>query len=267
MTIDNPRPKKSLGQNFLRDPRYLGKIVHAARVGRDDQVLEIGPGLGDLTRALTERAKRVLAVELDDRLVSRLRSEFGSVPNFELVHADALEYDYASLTGRWKVVANLPYYISTPLIQKLIAGRAKFVSLTLMLQREVAERISAPPGGRDYGYFSVLVRFYSVPRMEFPVPAEAFTPRPKVDSAVITLAIRDLPAFPVQDEAFFIRVVKAAFSQRRKTLRNSLKLLGLPDDAVASAASAAGIDPGRRAETLSVEEFCGLSDFLLVFAR
>jgi 16S rRNA (adenine1518-N6/adenine1519-N6)-dimethyltransferase len=255
--------KKSLGQNFLRDPHYLNRIADAAQIGPEDRVLEIGPGLGHLTAVLLNRAEKVLAIEVDDRLIPPLRKAFSACANFELLHADALEYDYGSLKGRWKVVANLPYYISTPIIQKLIVHRDKFISLTLMLQREVAERIAAPPGGKEYGYLSVLVQFYTVPRMEFKVPPGAFTPSPEVDSVVTTLTLRGHPAVMVRDEAFFIRVIKAAFSQRRKTLRNSLKQLETPKDKMDAVLLGTGIDLGRRAETLSVNEFASLADFLL----
>jgi 16S rRNA (adenine1518-N6/adenine1519-N6)-dimethyltransferase len=254
--------KKSLGQNFLKDPYFLGKIAEAARVGPEDRVLEIGPGLGHLTRVLTQRARKVLAIEVDDRLIPHLHNAFGAVLNFELIHADALDYDYQSLNGRWKVVANLPYYISTPIIQKLIAYRSKFFSLTLMLQKEVAERIAASPGCKKYGYISVLVQLYTEPQIEFMVPSGAFSPRPDVDSAVITLAMRDRPAVSVKDEQFLISVVKAAFSQRRKTLRNALKQLVVPAEKISMVRGATGIDLGRRAETLSVEEFGRLADFL-----
>jgi 16S rRNA (adenine1518-N6/adenine1519-N6)-dimethyltransferase len=261
--IENIRAIKSLGQNFLRDPHYLNKIADAARVGLEDQVLEIGPGLGHLTKVLTQRAHAVLAIEVDDRLIPQLQSEFSSVPNFELLHADALEHDYASLTGRWKVVANLPYFIATPIVQKLILHRDTFKSLTLTLQKEVAERIASPPGGKEYGYLSVLVQFYAVPRIEFKIPPGAFLPTPKVDSIVITLTLRNRPAVLVRDEAFFIRVIKAAFAQRRKTLRNSLKQLEAPKERMDAVLNTTGIDLGRRAETLSVEEFGKLADCLL----
>ncbi len=259
---NNIRAKKSLGQNFLRDPLYLAKIAEAAQVGPEDRVLEIGPGLGHLTGVLVKRASKVLALELDERLIPLLQEEFGKVQNIEILHADALEYAYGSLPGRWKVVANLPYYISTPIIQKLIAHREKFVSLTLMLQKEVAVRIASPPGSKDYGYLSVLVQLYAEPRIEFVVPPDAFTPQPEVDSAVITLVIRKHPAVSLADEKFFMRVVKAAFSQRRKTLRNSLKQLEVSGEKMKLVLSKTGIDLGRRAETLSVEEFGRLADFL-----
>jgi 16S rRNA (adenine1518-N6/adenine1519-N6)-dimethyltransferase len=260
--VESIRAKKSLGQNFLRDPHYLNKIVDAAGIGPDDQVLEIGPWLGHLTQVLTQRARKVLGIEVDDRLIPLLQDEFSVVRNFELLHADALEYDYDSLDGTWKVVANLPYYISTPIIQKLILHRSKFISLTLMLQKEVAERIAAPPGGKEYGFLSVLVQLYAIPRIEFKVPPGAFTPRPEVDSAVMTLVIRAQPAVPVKDEDFFMVVVKAAFSQRRKTLRNSLKQLNIAKEKMEMVSDKTGIDLGRRAETLSLEEFGRLAEYL-----
>jgi len=259
---NNIRAKKSLGQNFLRDIHYLEKIADAAQVGLEDRVLEIGPGLGHLTGVLVKRAKKVLALELDERLIPLLQQEFGEGQSIEILHADALEYAYGSLPGKWKVVANLPYYISTPIIQKLIAHRDKFVSLTLMLQKEVAVRIASPPGNKDYGYLSVLVQLYAKPKIEFVVPPDAFTPQPEVDSAVVTLVIRDQPAVSLADENFFIRVVKAAFSQRRKTLRNALKQLEVNGEKMQQVLSKTGIDLGRRAETLSVEEFGRLADFL-----
>lgn len=258
----NIHPRKSLGQNFLTDPRYLRKIVEAAQVSDQDLVVEIGPGLGHLTRELAARARKLIVIELDDRLIPLLNGEFGSSANVEIVHADALQYDYGSLPGTGKVVANLPYYISTPIIQRLITHRSRFSSLTLMLQREVAERIAAEPGGKEYGYLSVLVQYFAIPRLEFTVPAGAFTPRPKVDSAVLTLVMRERPEHIVADEDLFLRVVKAAFSQRRKTLRNSLSQLGHPRELMDAVRAGTGIDPGRRAETLSVVEFGVLADFL-----
>jgi len=258
-----PRPKKSLGQNFLRDPHYLQLIVDTAQVKPDDLVLEIGPGLGHLTKLLTQRAHKVLAIEVDERLIRHLHCEFGTAGNIEIVHADALTYPYHALIGSWKVVANLPYYISTPIIQTILKNHEKFGNLTLMLQKEVAERIAAPPGGKEYGYLSVLAQYYSKPQMEFLVPRGAFTPRPEVDSAVIMLALRDQPAVLVRDELFFVRLIKAAFSHRRKTLKNALKQLDVPKTKLDSALPRVGIDLNRRAETLSVEEFGKLADLFL----
>ncbi len=256
------KPKKSLGQNFLKDPHYLKKIVDTAQIGPDDQVLEIGPGLGHLTRLLAERAGKVLALELDERLIPLLRQDFSTERHVEVRAEDALEFPYAALPGIWKVVANLPYYISTAIMQKLIAHRNKFSSLTLMLQKEVANRIASPPGGKEYGFLSVLVQLYTDPRIVFMVPAGAFTPRPEVDSAVITLMVREHIALSGRDEPFFLRVVKAAFSQRRKTLRNALKQLHVPEGRMNAVMRKTGIDLGRRAETLTIEEFVRLSKFL-----
>lgn len=255
-------PKKSLGQNFLTDPNYVRKIVDAAAVVPSDQVLEIGPGLGHLTRELAARAGKVLAIELDGRVIPHLEEEFGSASNVEIVKADALLFPYEGLQGTWKVVANLPYYISTPLVQKLLAMRRVFASLTIMLQKEVAERIVASPGGKDYGVLSVQVQYAAHPRIAFTVPAGAFTPRPKVDSAVMVLALRPAPAVAVINEESFFRVVKAAFSQRRKTLRNSLSQLGFDSAALKNAEHLSGIDLGRRAETLTLEEFGALANLL-----
>ncbi len=257
------RAKKSLGQNFLKDPHYLEKIADSAHLASGDQVIEIGPGLGHLTRVLAARVRKVLALELDMRLIPLLQKEFAEYQNVEIVHADALEYPYAILPDKWKVVANLPYYISTPIIQKLLKNRNQFYTLTLMLQKEVAERIASPPGGKEYGYLSVLVRLYADPSLEFMVPAEAFTPRPEVDSAVITLALRSSLAVSIRDEGSFLSVVKAAFSQRRKTLRNSLRQLDIPREKMDAVLAETGIDLGRRAETLNVEEFARLANFLL----
>jgi 16S rRNA (adenine1518-N6/adenine1519-N6)-dimethyltransferase len=264
--MTNIRAKKSLGQNFLKDPHYLSKIVDAARIGPSDQVLEIGPGLGHMTRILSERAEKVLALELDERLIPILRTDFADKPNVSIVQIDALEYQYAALPGTWKVVANLPYYISTPIIQLLLEHRARFTSLTLMLQKEVAERIAAEPGGKEYGYLSILVQLYAAPRIEFTVPPGAFTPQPEVDSSVITLRMRDKPAVLLKDERFFFQVVKAVFSQRRKTLRNGLKQLTLPKEKLNDVLLQTGIDLGRRAETLSMEEFGRLADFYYVIS-
>jgi len=255
--------KKSLGQNFLKDHYYLKKIADAAQVCPEDQILEIGPGLGHLTRELAKRVKKVVAIELDRRLIPLLHKKFETYQNVEIIHADALEYAYEAMNGQWKVVANLPYYLSSPIIQKLIVEHSTFTSLTLMLQREVAERISALPGGKDYGYLSVFVQLYAAPRIAFNVPPEAFSPKPRVESTVITLVIRDHPCVFLEDEVFFVRVVKTAFSQRRKTLRNALKQLDITQEKMNAVISETSIDLRRRAETLTIEEFGRLANFLL----
>ena len=256
------RAKKSLGQHFLTDPYYLTAIADAARIAEGDRVIEIGPGRGHLTRELLARAQAVLAIELDEQLIPLLKEEFAEAVNLEIIHADALTYRYAGLDGTWKVVANLPYYISTPLIRRLIDHRAQFSTLTLMLQREVAQRIVSPPGSKDYGFLSILVQLYAEAAMLFTVPAAAFTPRPDVDSAVIALTIRSRPCATIRDENVFFRLVKAAFTQRRKTLRNALRPIGLSQKTMEALERTTGIDLGRRAETLSIEEFSLLSNHL-----
>ncbi len=264
MTTDSPqhapvRPKKSLGQNFLKDPHYVRRIAEAAAVSSVDQVLEIGPGLGHLTGELARRAGRVLAIELDERVVPILHDQFAGNPQVEIRQGDALRFAYDTLTGTWKVVANLPYYVATPLIQRMLADRDRFSQFTIMVQKEVAERIAADPGSKQYGYLSVLVQVYTLPRIAFTVPAGAFTPQPKVDSAVLQLAMREHPVIPAEEEDFFFRLVKAAFSQRRKTLRNALAQIGAGSEILRTAELATGIVLTRRAETLSLEEFRALA--------
>lgn len=257
------RPRHRLGQNFLAEPQVLERICSAAQLSKDDLVLEIGPGLGTLTQALAERAGRVVAVELDRLLVSILQDTIVAFyPNVEIVQGDASRIDLAELLKqrlapgqRAKVVANLPYYITTPLLLRLLEERLPLSHAVVMVQREVAERIVAPPGGKDYGSLSVAVQFHSIPQIAARVPRAAFVPAPEVDSAVVLLEMRESP--PVDaDERTFRGVVKAAFGQRRKTLLNALSAgLGLGKDLLAAALGAAGIDPGRRGETLSLQEF------------
>jgi len=258
-------PKKSLGQNFLVDENAALSIIEAADIEDYDTVVEIGPGHGVLTRELAEQARRVIAIELDDRLIVELGEKLSDLKNLEIVHADALKYPFGELPEKVKVVANLPYYISTPIISRLIEARDKVSLMVLMLQKEVAERISAPPGGKEYGYLSVMVQLYTRPETLFIVPNTSFRPVPKVDSAVVRLEVLDTTLAPCRDLALLEHIVSAAFSQRRKTLRNNLKSTGLFTDEGIKALETTGIDPGRRAETLSVPEFCRLADFLFEF--
>jgi len=260
-------PKKSLGQNFLVDDGVADDIVTAASVGSDDHVVEIGPGLGVLTARLAGAVSRVTAVEIDPRLVKKLRHELRLSDSVEVVEADALKFDFAGIGGPVKVVANLPYYISTPIISRLVDARATVRTAVLMLQKEVAERITADPGGKDYGYLSVMVQVYMKAEYLFTVPNTAFDPVPKVDSAVVRLSALDAPAAPCKDYRYFERVVSAAFSQRRKTLRNTLKSSRVAPVEAVERISECGIDPVRRAETLSVAEFAALTDFLFEFVE
>ncbi|HXX57956.1 MAG TPA: 16S rRNA (adenine(1518)-N(6)/adenine(1519)-N(6))-dimethyltransferase RsmA [Thermodesulfovibrionales bacterium] len=250
--------RRRLGQHFLYDPAILKRIVEAAGLQQEDTVVEIGPGPGRLTRMLAEEVKRVIAIEVDQRLFERLTEELAGYGNIELIHADALKFPYDTLS-LFKVVANIPYYITTPILFRLLEERSRLTSATVMVQKEIAERIVAGPGGKEYGVLSLMVQYYSSPAVKFFVPRGAFRPVPKVDSALIHLEIREEPAVTVRDERLFFRVIKTAFSQRRKMLSNALASLS-PD--VSGFLMRSGIDPSRRAETLSIEDFARLSDLL-----
>lgn len=257
-------PKKRFGQHFLKDKNIIRKIVDGAGVSKDDLVLEIGPGLGDMTSLLSQKAERVVAVELDRELYSILSEKFGG-NNVEIVNADALRFDTGGLFERFgrkiKVVANLPYNISTPLLFKFFEDRDYISSMTLMFQKEVADRLTAVPGTKDYGVLSIYAQLYTKPSFLFKVSPHAFTPPPKVDSAVVRLDVLREPSVKAIDEGFMLKVVKSAFGQRRKTLSNALSSgLGLPKEAVNTALKRAGVDGSRRGETLTLEEFCNLSD-------
>ncbi len=249
------RTNKRLGQHFLYDPSLLGRIVDAAALSPDDTVVEIGPGPGTLTRLLSERAKNVTAIELDEALYRRLRADLAGYRNVELVHDDALKFPFEKM-GEFKVVANIPYYITTPIIFRLLEAGQHLRSMTLTIQKEVAERIVARPGGKDYGVLSIMVQYRTEPEMICIIPKESFRPMPKVDSAVVHMKIRPQPAVAVDDEELFFRIIRTAFSQRRKTLANSLR--GVCGD-IRNCLADAGIDPVRRPETLSIGEFALLA--------
>lgn len=250
--------KKHLGQNFLFDPSILTRIVEAAGITAADTVVEIGPGHGSLTKLLARTARKVIAIELDPELYQKLSEDPLLPNNVTLVFNDALKYRYEELES-FKVVANIPYYITTPLIFRLLDAKKHITSMTFTIQREVAERIVASPGTKDYGALSIGVQFYATPRIEFIVPRGAFRPIPKVDSAVVHIQILDKPRVEVRDEKLFFKIVKTAFAQRRKTLSNALKPLSKD---IREMLAEAGIDPIRRAETLSIEEFAKLADHL-----
>lgn len=250
------RTNKRLGQHFLFDPSILSAIVDAADLSPDDTVVEIGPGPGTLTRLLSAKVKNVTAIELDDALYERLRRELIGYMNVDLVHDDALRFPFETC-AEFKVVANIPYYITTPIIFRLLETGRNLRSMTLTIQKEVAQRIVAKPGGKDYGVLTIMVQYRTEPVMRFIVPREAFKPAPKVDSAVVHMKIRPQPAVAVDDEALFFRIIRTAFSQRRKTLANSLRAI---DDDIKGIISGIGIDPVRRPETLSIEEFALLAD-------
>ena len=249
-------PKKSLGQYFLYDPLVIEAIIQAAQLEPDDLVFEIGPGPGSLTKRLAEKVQHLIAIELDNALYGKLTVKLAGYDNVELVCADALEYQYENLPA-FKVVANIPYYITTPIIFRLLDARKNLKSMTLTIQKEVAERIAAKPGGKDYGVLSIMVQYYADSSLQFIIPKEAFRPSPKVDSAVVHMRILDKPSVAVRDEELFFRIVRTTFSQRRKMLSNSLKKV---HEDVAEWLHKAGIDPHRRPETLSMEEFASLAD-------
>lgn len=251
------KAKKSLGQNFISDPGLIYSIVEASGATENDNVLEIGPGRGALTTELAETAKHVTAVELDTDLIAPLRTIFALKDNVEIVHADILEYEVPDDTDI--IIGNLPYYITTPIILGLFEKGCPARSMTFMVQKEVAERIVSGPGGKDYGVLSVSVQYYAEPSYELDVPAEYFNPRPKVDSAVVNLKLKNERALAPGEEQQFFELVKKAFSQRRKTLANSLVgYNGFAKDQVIEIMQSVDIDAARRPETLSQEEFIKL---------
>jgi 16S rRNA (adenine1518-N6/adenine1519-N6)-dimethyltransferase len=259
--------KKQLGQNFLIDERVLTRIVDAAELGPDDGVFEIGPGAGVLTRWLAERAKRVVAVEKDAALRPVLAETLAGCENVVLRFADALQLDLAPLwtefSGCRRVVmaANLPYYVTTPLLFHVLESRVPLDTMVLMVQREVADRLTASPGGKDYGALTVAVQYHTTVERVCVVHPGAFLPPPNVDSTVVRLRRRRRPAVDVLDEAAFFRIVRAAFSVRRKTLLNALSSgLGMDKDQCRMWLEASGIDPNRRGETLNLHEFAALAN-------
>ncbi|HWT01473.1 MAG TPA: 16S rRNA (adenine(1518)-N(6)/adenine(1519)-N(6))-dimethyltransferase RsmA [Pyrinomonadaceae bacterium] len=257
--------KKRFGQNFLADERVVERIVGAVGPRGDETIVEIGPGRGALTERLLESAGRLVAVEFDRDLIPLLDERFGGRGNFELIEADALAVDFCAIiepAPRARVVANLPYYISTAILQRLIEQRACLAEMVLMLQREVVERITAPPGSGERGYLSALVEAYCETEALFDVPPTAFRPVPKVWSTVVRLSTREQVAVEVRDEQLLWRVVSAGFAQRRKTIFNNLRsapadLRALVEMAggAGSVLETAGLDAKRRAESLTLEEW------------
>ena len=262
-------PKKSLGQHFLIDKGIAQKIVRLASLEPHDIVVEIGPGMGVLTFLMLPLVKRVVAVEVDQEMADYLKEQGGGMPSLTVMRRDALHVDFKALAqdagARLKVVANLPYNISTPVIFRLLENRDAVAHLTLMLQREVAQRINAPSGGKDYGPLSIFTQLYTFPTILMRVPPQAFYPRPKVESALVGFTILDQPRVEIGDTEFFHAVVRASFAQRRKTILNSLKnsplSLGSREE-IEKALKTVGIDPRRRAETLDLIEFKDLAEAL-----
>lgn len=250
------KPDKRLGQNFLIDPVYLNRIVEIAEVSSEDTVLEIGAGLGSLTRSLATSASRVIAIELDPSLIAPLTEELRPYSNVRIVQGDILEMDPGQLMDEsdYLVVANIPYYITSAVIRHLLEASAKPARMVLTVQREVAERICAAPG--NMSLLSLSVQIYGEPNIAVRIPADAFYPIPKVDSAVVTIKLHPKPVIPTALLEKFFRLIKAGFSQKRKTLRNSLSAaLRLPPAEMEELLRWAGIDPRRRAQTLSLAEW------------
>ncbi|MBQ3931411.1 MAG: ribosomal RNA small subunit methyltransferase A [Firmicutes bacterium] len=289
------RAKKALGQNFINDPQIIEAIVDACGAGPDDTVVEIGPGKGALTCTLAERAARVIAVELDSSVIPLLKGNLAGASNVEVVNEDILKFDWSRVVGNsfatekqfnspqadakteqdpekpcnsgvLRIVGNLPYYITTPILLGILEKNVPAKSITVMVQKEVAERICAGPGGKDYGVLSISLQYYADCSYVLDVPAEYFTPRPKVDSAVVHMTLKKERLLATKEEPQFFALVKKVFSQRRKTLVNSLVgycpasgAAPLQKEDILKALESCGIDERRRPETLSIEEFAALS--------
>lgn len=264
------RMTKKLGQNFLVDESVLKTIVDCSELSKEDCVLEIGPGLGVMTQVLSEKAGQVLAVEIDRKLIPILKVSLFGLENVKVINEDVLKLDLNKVLEEnfgntpVKVVANLPYYITTPIIMKLLEENVNFKSITIMVQKEVGERLCAPPGGKDYGAITVAVQYRCLPQKILIVPPESFIPRPEVESMVIRLDSRDKPPVDIKDEKLYFRVVKASFGQRRKTLLNALTSgnLGRTKEELRTILAENNIDERRRGETLSLDEFAKIANEL-----
>jgi 16S rRNA (adenine1518-N6/adenine1519-N6)-dimethyltransferase len=264
------KPNKKLGQSFLIDINVINRIVHAANISQEDIVVEIGAGIGVLTENIAKKAKRVIAVEIDRNLVEVLKDKLGVYDNVEVHSGDILKFDFNSISethsSKIKIIGNVPYNISSPLIFRLLSFRPVISDFMLMLQKEIVQRLVSVPDNKIYGVPSVILQMFATAEKILDVPATCFFPQPKVESAIIRGVFREHPLFPLQDEIFFTVLVKAAFAQRRKMLINNLKnakfLEGLSDDDLKEALDAAGIDGKRRGETLSISEFGNLSNIL-----
>lgn len=258
---------KSLGQNFLTDKNIIDKIIEATEITEEDLVIEIGPGIGVLTAEAAQQAKKVVAVEIDKNLIPILQETLGGFDNVEIIHQDVLKTDLNQIIEdagcrHARIIGNLPYYITTPIIMSLLENHVKADSITIMMQKEVAERIKSQPGTKAYGALSAAVQYYCTVDSVAVVPKEVFVPVPKVDSAVLRLNIRKEKPVELTDEDMFFRCIKAGFGQRRKTLSNSLMGIGgVTKEDVKAALEACNIDEKRRAETLSLDEFAELANY------
>lgn len=265
----NITANKSYGQNFLIDENTVYGIVENAEVNKNDLVIEIGPGLGTLTSVLLENAGKVICIELDPKMITILNDRFSLYNNFELINEDVLKVNLKELISKnsnyenVKVVANLPYYITTPIIMKLLEDKLNLKSITVMVQKEVAERLTEKPGGKDTGSITYSINYYTNPKLVLNVSKDCFIPSPKVDSAVIKLEVLNSPKIKVLDEELFFKVVKASFLQKRKTLINSLSNSGIADkDFLEKMLTNLNIDLRIRAEKLTLEEFGKITDYI-----
>ncbi|WP_432406361.1 16S rRNA (adenine(1518)-N(6)/adenine(1519)-N(6))-dimethyltransferase RsmA [Wukongibacter sp. M2B1] len=262
------RFSKSLGQNFLIDENIIYKIINGAEITKDDTIIEVGPGIGTLTQYLAEEAKRVLAIEIDKSLIPILGETLKDYGNTEVINTDVLKVDLKELVEtkldgeRVKVVANLPYYVTTPIIMKFLEEEVPVKDIVVMVQKEVADRLKAKPNTKDYGSLSVAVQYYCEPEIVTRVPKTVFIPNPNVESTVIRLKVLDNPPVEVTDRKVFHSVVRASFAKRRKTLLNSLSFgnLGIDKEQIKECLMACSIDPKRRGESLTIEEFAALSN-------
>ena len=262
--------QKKFGQNFLIDAHVLEKIIVAAGVGEQDCVLEIGPGIGTLTQYLAEKARQVVAVEIDQNLIPILEETLEDYPNVTVINEDILKVDIARLIREYnegrpiKVVANLPYYITTPIIMKLFEQEVPLDNMTVMVQKEVADRMQAGPGTKDYGALSLAVQYYAKPYIAANVPPNCFIPRPNVGSAVIRLTRHEKPPVQTRDPRLMFALIRAGFSQRRKTLKNSLDNWGglsFTKEQIGQGIESLGMGPSVRGEALSLEQFAALADY------
>ena len=257
---------KSLGQNFLTDKNIIDEIVDGANIGPEDLVIEIGPGIGVITYEAAQLAKNVIAVEIDKSLLPILEETLGEFDNVRVINEDILKLDLNEViegegSPNVKIMGNLPYYITTPIIMKILEDGVKADSITIMMQKEVADRIKAQPGSKAYGALSVAVQYYCTVDKVASVPRSVFVPQPNVDSIVLRLNIRKEKAVQVEDEKLFFDCVKAGFGQRRKTLLNSLQnIKGITKEIVVDSLAAAGVESSRRAETLNLEEFASVAN-------
>lgn len=253
---------KKLGQNFLIKRGIVDEIVHAAELTVGEPVLEVGPGIGTLTQGLAQSGADVTAIELDRRLLEVLDTTLASYDNVRIIHGDVLKLDVPTIMNHkpFKVVANLPYYITTPIIMSLLESKLPIERLVVMVQKEVALRMIAKPGTKDYGALSVAVQYYTEPDIVLDVPPKSFLPAPTVTSSVIRCVLRDKPPVDVIDEKLFFRVVKAGFAQRRKTFSNTMKTTGLTRDRIEELLAKANIDGQRRGETFTLQEFADVAN-------